>query len=274
MKFFHLLACFSIILLGLVNLSTNAQADFAQTPQAPQALNFPATKDESYNWAGYVSVDAGVYTAISGTWTVPTPTDNDYNSDAAWVGIGGVTSDDLIQAGTLNSNGVTESWYETLPDVITPLPLRISPGDKVSVSLDWLSGNVWKLDFRNDTTNKDYSTSIYYASSFSSAEWVEEMPSSNLGLMPLDDFGAVEFTSATTVENGNTVTIDQSGAQPMDMVNPQGQVLARASTINPDGTSFTVSRTNAQALAQTQSRSRRKRLNNQQNFWQFIFSFQ
>src|SRR5205823_11050596 len=54
---------------------------------------------ESQNWAGYAAT-GGAYTGVSAAWTIP---DIAFISspgvDAAWVGIGGVRSRDLIQAG-------------------------------------------------------------------------------------------------------------------------------------------------------------------------------
>ena len=53
--------------------------------------------------------------------------------DATWVGIGGVTSNDLIQAGTqaIIQKGQTsyEAWYELLPGYQTIIPLTINAGD-------------------------------------------------------------------------------------------------------------------------------------------------
>src|SRR5258707_409862 len=58
------------------------------------------TGSTALNWAGYVS-QKGVYTGVSGSWVVPSVTSTSQNAaDAAWVGIGGVLTHDLIQAGT------------------------------------------------------------------------------------------------------------------------------------------------------------------------------
>ena len=51
-----------------------------------------------------------------------------------------------------------------------------------------------------------------YASSRSSAEWVVEAPTARWGrLLPLDTFGWVGFSQASTVKDGERVTIAQAG---------------------------------------------------------------
>src|SRR5262245_33056705 len=95
----------------------------------------------STNWAGFESVEGNAYTVVSATWVVPEaePSKSRTTSHAVWVGIGGAETSDLIQAGThaITHNGKTvyHAWYETLPDPMRELPLAVSPGDTVSVSL-------------------------------------------------------------------------------------------------------------------------------------------
>jgi hypothetical protein len=78
-------------------------------------------------------------------------------------------------------------------------------------------------------------------------------------LLPLDDFGTVTFTNATTTENGKQHTIAQANGQPVSMYGsagqgrrgrPSGQAgqpLAQPSALGSDGASFSVTRTNAPA---------------------------
>ncbi len=83
--------------------------------------------------------------------------------------------------------------------------------------------------------------------------------------MPLDDFGTVTFTNATALENGKQSTIAQAGGQPITMFSSTvqgrrgrfgqpgaqggqaGQPLAQPSALGADGSSFSVTRTNAPA---------------------------
>jgi peptidase A4-like protein len=201
---------------------------------------------ESRNWAGYAAT-AGRYTAVSGTWTVPQfAPDSPLGADATWVGIGGVRSDDLVQAGTqetVTGHGRTEyqAWVETLPQVSQPVPLPISAGDSISISIEQSANEQWHIAFLNNTSGKTYDVTVHYKSSLSSAEWVVEAPSARRGrLLPLDSFGAITFTKASAVKDGQTVTVFQAGGHPITMISRIGHALASPSRLGDDGGSFSV----------------------------------
>src|SRR5205807_6450332 len=109
------------------------------------------------------------------------------------------------------------------------------------------SAGTWQIAFKNNTSGQTYQTSVHYTSSLSSAEWIEEAPSGPNGVVPLDNFGSVAFSSASTVQNGQTVDLSQAGAQRITMLNSSGQQLAVPSGIGSDGSSFSVARTSAPA---------------------------
>jgi hypothetical protein len=205
----------------------------------------------SQNWAGYAA-SGGTFTSVSGTWTVPqfTP-DSPAGADATWVGIGGLTSRDLIQAGTQQSvsgNGSTryETWVETLPQASHPVPLTVSPGDSVTISISQQpdAADAWQVSFKNNTTGQTYQATEHYQSSLSSAEWVEESPSTMRGrMLPLDNFGQVSFTAASATKDGKQVSIADAGGQSITMITRGGQPLAQPSPLGADGSSFSVRRT-------------------------------
>jgi hypothetical protein len=206
-------------------------------------------QDVSQNWSGYAAT-GGTYTAVSGTWSVPqfTP-DSPAGADAAWVGIGGVNTRDLIQAGTqqtVSGNGSTQyqAWVETLPQASHPVPLTVNPGDSVSVSItqDPQNQTQWQVAFVNNTSGQTYNVTEHYSSSMSSAEWIEEAPSAARGRqLPLDNFGSIAFSQASTVKDGQTESIASSGARPITMVSRGNRQVARPSSLGSDGGSFTVS---------------------------------
>jgi hypothetical protein len=176
------------------------------------------------------------------------------------VGIGGVTSNDLIQAGTEaipDSNGslVYEAWYETLPQNSRTVPLAISPGDSLTVSITEISNGLWRIAFDDTTTGKTYTVDVEYSSSLSSADWIEEMPVEVNGIVSLDDFGQVNFTSGYAIKNGSYVTIASSGAKALTMNNAQGQPVATTSTLGAGGSSFSVLRTTAASTPLALSRN-------------------
>ncbi len=99
----------------------------------------------------------------------------------------------------------------------------------------------------NNTSGKTYQTKVNYASSRSSVEWIEEAPSGRNGILPIDNFGALSFSGATAIDNGQNVKLNQVGAQPISLLNAQKQPLAVPSAIGSDGESFSVERTSAPA---------------------------
>jgi hypothetical protein len=230
--------------------------------QAPVPTNVPVPalpvgQSTSHNWSGYAATSA-TYTGVSGTWTVPQPNTSGSSTGvgATWVGIGGVSSHDLIQAGTQDvsaggGQAQFQTWIETLPQASQQVPLAVAPGDSVTVSIDEQSAGsgLWTISITNNTSGQSYHTSVNYTSTQSSAEWIEEAPSGSSGVLPLDNFNSVSFTAATAVVNGQTVDLMQASAQPITMVNSNGQALAVPSGVASDGSSFNVVRTSAPATA-------------------------
>jgi hypothetical protein len=208
---------------------------------------------QSQNWAGYAATGAD-FTAVSATWKVPAVTDDGGTAaDATWVGIGGVTATDLIQAGTqatVQGGQVTyAAWIETLPEASREIPLAVGAGDTVGVSIAQQSDGEWAIVVQDQTTGRRYQTTVAYTSSHSSAEWVEEAPASGRWTVPLDDFGAVAFQQAAAVAGGKTETIAQAGGQAITMVDRTGETVAQPSALGGDGASFSVSRVAAPSLS-------------------------
>jgi hypothetical protein len=137
------------------------------------------------------------------------------------------------------------SWIEMLPAASQPVPLSVTAGDSVTVTITQQSGNDWLIAMKNNTTGGTYSITVQYSSSNSSAEWVQEAPSVGRGLVALDQFGTVQFSGGSAVRDGNAMSLSALGAKAITMVNRQGQAVAQPSTIADDGSSFTVTRTDA-----------------------------
>lgn len=210
-----------------------------------QTLN---AKQTSRNWSGYVA-NNGPYNGITGTWQVASVANSNFSAHATWVGIGGVENTDLIQAGTqsiIDRNGEVsyEAFYETLPDVAQSLDVNIQPGDSVTVSLTEVKTGQWQINFKNNTNHENISFPVNYDSSLSSADWIEEAPSSLRGIIPLADFGKVNFTEAYAYQNNTQISLTDTQAKPVTMSNAVGEILATPSNINDNGTSFDIARSN------------------------------
>ncbi len=206
----------------------------------------PAGAGQSQNWSGYAAT-GGIFTAVSGSWTVPTVTATSGSSaDATWVGIGGVATHDLIQAGTeatVTGGRVRyNAWVEMLPQSAQRVALTVRPGDSITVAITQQGDGTWLIAFQNRTTGQQYQVTETYTSSRSSAEWVEEAPSTGQRLVPLDDFGTVQFQAASAVKDGQPVAIAQAGGTAITMIDQRGQPLASPSALGADGASFSVSR--------------------------------
>lgn len=209
----------------------------------------------SRNWSGYVT-NNGAYTSVTGTWAVPQPAASGHTAtDATWVGIGGVSGNDLIQSGTQNvvspSGQIsTTAFYELLPAGSTSISsISVKPGDSISATISQQSPGQWLINFTDNTTNQNYQTTVSYNSSMSSAEWIEEAPSNGVNVLPLDNFGTIQFTGGSTTQNSSQVSISGSSAHAVTMVNGAGQALATPSGLGSDDASFSITRSSAVSSA-------------------------
>ena len=202
----------------------------------------------SSNWSGYMAT-SGDFTAISGSWTVPSVTgpSGETSADSAWIGIGGVSTNDLIQVGTqdtVSPSGVVSSsaFYEMLPNSSITIPsITVSAGDKMTASLSEISSGEWTITITDVTNGDTFTLNTTYNSSNSSAEWIEEDPSYSFHRqVPFDNFGITTFNSGSTVSNGSTVSIANSSAEPVTMLNSSASPVATPSVLS--GGSFTVTR--------------------------------
>ena len=222
---------------------------------------------QSANWSGYVARGDG-FSSVTGTWTIPQPkAGNSFASDGAWVGIGGYGSDDLIQAGTgteIAPDGRVryQSWVEMLPAGPETLPLPVKPGDSVTFTVAETSPTHWTITAKNNTTGQTTSVDEQYESSHVSAEWIEEAPATQVGLLPLSEFDAIGFSGGSVVHNGKTQTMAAAGAESITMIDGAGRPIAQPSTLGPDGASFKVTRIDQPAtetVQPTRPRTRRSR---------------
>jgi hypothetical protein len=234
-------------------------------PPRTQPFPFPDDQNTSHNWSGYAATGSN-FTSVTGTWTVPQfSADGAFGLDAAWVGIGGVRTRDLIQAGTQQSVSGTgsthyEAWVETLPRASRPVPLRVHAGDSITVSITEQSPDQWLIEFSNNTTGQTYQQMQQYSSSHSSAEWVEEAPSGGRGgILPLSNFGTIQFSGGSAVKDGQSLSIAASGARAITMVGDNEQALAVPSDLGSDGASFSVARTDVPATSAGPARGRGRR---------------
>lgn len=225
----------------------------------PDRIIGDVTVSDSTNWSGY-AVTGSSFTSAKASWTVPSvncsKTPNTYSS--FWVGVDGWTSSTVEQTGTdSDCNGTSPSyyaWYEFYPKgsvLISGVP--VSPGNKMSADVTY-SGTEFTITITNESTGKTYSKSSRVSSAKrSSAEWIAEAPccTNGGGILPLSDFGTVDFGEDYTDVSGTNYATDSSISGQISafgsavneaiMVNgTTGADEAVPSALSSDGTSFTV----------------------------------
>jgi hypothetical protein len=193
---------------------------------------------ESTNWSGYIATGSQ-FTGVSAQWVVPTVQPSQTSqSSSTWVGIDGVSNTSLIQAGTEQdtSDGTTTyyAWYELLPALSIPVAY-VSPGDEMKVSILEDSPGTWTITIADLTSGQTVSGSVAYSTPQTSAEWVEEAPSSATGQqLTLADFGTSQFTNLAM--SGSNLS---SGVLfPVDMVDANGNIIASPGAISNDSFSI------------------------------------
>jgi len=222
-------------LLGLLLVTApSAAAQATTTPQPSQ------------NWSGYIGSNA-YYTGVSALIQTPVATGQQSATSAvaSWVGIGGTSSGDLIQAGVeVDTSGpVTQynAWFETLPQASRNVALQIGPGDWVSIDVHELAFDLWQVTIVDG--QQVFQIEIPYTSSHSSAEWIVEDPSSARGLIPLATVTGANFANMMTIANGQPTVPVQLSPQTTVLVGATGRVEASPSPLGPEGNSFGVAAT-------------------------------
>jgi hypothetical protein len=234
------------------------------TNAAGTATTDPAILGVGYelasNWSGYVAAN-GVYSAVTGSWAVPSVScaSGTSSSSSQWVGIDGVLGTTVEQDGTYAScNGTTPNygaWYEMVGDdavgggAQVSIPRTVKAGDSMTASVS-VSGSTWTLTVADDTpSDRDvwtYPETITWAApAQSSAEWIVERPcigsSDNTCVFPpLADFGSLTFANATATTGGVTQSIAALGGVPVQMIRSATNttLLASPGPLNATGTGF------------------------------------
>jgi len=207
----------------------------------------------SLGWAGYIisknfNSPTGV-TAVEASWTVPQVNASAGNGfSSAWIGIGGQTDKTLMQVGTehdyLGGQESYHAWYEMLPNFAVKIgEVTIAPGDTVVASLALIdsNANVWSIKLSDATNGQSFNLNVNYNSSLASGEWIVERPTINNQISTLCDFGNVPFRNCQININNVSGVIGNFSYSKIQMANQRDTLLASASTLSQDDSSFTVS---------------------------------
>jgi hypothetical protein len=212
---------FAILFVCSLMLLATFSPAFASVPMTMPgmvSLNSSNSNWYSSNWSGYaVNGSAGSVTSASGSWIVPTVSGGMGTAYAAfWTGIDGFSSSTVEQIGTLSQSSTSFSfrgakttvtyyaWYEFYPSesiiAITTAtspsgaPATVKPGDSIFATVTYVSGTTFTLTINDKTEGWTFTTTgSQPGATASSAEWVAEAPSSSTGVLPLANFGHINF---------------------------------------------------------------------------------
>jgi hypothetical protein len=196
--------------------------------------------DSSDNWAGYAA-SGGTYTSVSASWVQPAvdcSAGDGYSS--FWVGLDGDGTSSVEQTGTeadcSGGQASYSSWYEMYPAYPVTYGDYIAPGDSMTASVTTDGSGNFELVL-TDATQGWTETQNQYSSTAQdgSAEVIAEAPYSN-GVLPLADFGTVDFTSATV----NGAPLGDSSPTSINMVSDSGTPEAATSGLGSGGEEFSV----------------------------------
>jgi hypothetical protein len=199
------------------------------------------------------------FSAVSGSWTVPSISCPSTSYASQWVGIDGTSDAYVIQDGTsTDCNGTTPvygAWYEFYGDPSVyggyedPLSASthpVAPGDVMSASVSY-AASTWTFMLVNSTEHWTFSTTAAEPSpppQQSSAEWIVEAPqvcNPSCAQSSVADFGTVTFTDASAIANGSaTSLIAPSGVAEVALNSAETQILTSPGPLSDQGSSFVV----------------------------------
>jgi hypothetical protein len=212
----------------------------------------------STNWSGYAVIGSTPFTDVKGSWVEPSvscgttggprggrnkPGKVQSSYAAFWVGLDGYSSSTVEQTGTdSDCNGATPSyyaWYEFYPAYPVNFSNPVQPNDTITAEVKDASGLVTVTI--SDTTQHWTQTATHSDKGYalSSAEWIAEAPSSGQ-VLPLANFGTVDFGGSAATGAGKTGSISAFTNDPLTMVTRSGQTKAAPSSLSNNGADFSV----------------------------------
>jgi hypothetical protein len=196
----------------------------------------------STNWSGYAAAgQAGTFTSVSASWSQPTVTCGAQQTFSSfWVGLDGDGTQSVEQTGTeADCDGGAASyqgWFEMFPAAPVFFNSPVKPGDAMSAKVTANGGGAFTLTLSDATQNWTQTTNqTSQTAQLGSAEVIAEAPSSQNGVLPLSNFGTVNFTNA----EADNAPIGNDNPDSLTMVSAQGVTDATPSALT-GGNAFSV----------------------------------
>lgn len=217
-------ALFVAVIAAAVAVAVPAVAAASPARGLTNDPNHKITNSSSTNWSGYAAT-GGPFTSISASWTQPTAVCSFGTAYSSfWVGLDGDTSGTVEQTGTdadCSAANVPQyyAWYEMYPKYPVNLSGTVQPGDALSASVTTDRVGRFTLAISDATQQWSFQTTQRLTrAALASAEVIAEAPSSRSGVLPLANFGTVNFSNAT------------ANNSPLSAFNPDAITMASGST--------------------------------------------
>ena len=197
------------------------------------------TTAQSTNWSGYAVTGAnGAFNSVSASWIQPAVTCPRHGQQFSsfWAGLDGFNSNSVEQTGTeADCNRGTPryfGWFEMFPAFPVNFSNPVRPGDSISASVTFSGTTTFTLVLHDAT--QGWTQNIVQNQSGlarSSAEVITEAPSSNSGVLPLANFGTVNYSTSSA----NGTSLGTQNPIQIIMVNNSGAQKDSTSSISSGG---------------------------------------
>lgn len=183
------------------------------------------TQLKSINWSGCADGQPTTYKSVSAQWAEPTlKCTTEDRVVVFWVGIDGLTSGTVEQAGTLGQcfqgTAFYYTWWEMFPtNNITIVGSTVHALDAITASVN-RSGTSYTLKVTDATRSGNSFTTTQSCTTCanSSAEIIAERPSNSFGIYPLAQFSTWKVTGAAVVSTTSSGTISSFADSELTMV--------------------------------------------------------
>ena len=199
------------------------------------AANAAATSE---NWSGYAAAGTpGTFTSVSSSWTEPAVICSAQQAFSSfWVGLDGNGTQSVEQTGTEAdcNNGAAsyQGWFEMFPNAPVFYSNPVAPGDTMSASVVANGGGAFTLTLSDQTQGWTQTTDqTSRTAQLGSAEIIAEAPSDTNSVLPLSNFGTVNFAGAM-ISNAALAGV---GLTELTMVSAAGATEAAPSAITNGG---------------------------------------
>ena len=213
-----------------------------ETANATDGGTANVTDVASENWAGYAATGtAGSLTSVSSSWAQPTVTCGATDTFSSfWVGLDGDGTPTVEQTGTeadcAGGAASYQGWYEIFPNAPVFFANPVQPGDAMSAAVVSDGDGTFTLTLTDSTQGwTQFTQQAEPDAQLGSAEVIAEAPSNGM-VLPLADFGTVNFSNATV---DNAPIGDSANLSELTMESGSGVALATPSALT-GGNAFSV----------------------------------